>query len=80
MIKGQVLDIFLNDFLLVMGHSIDSWFHTPTFGASDTTPELLTLMIAGGAILSRSSHAQKFGYALQEKGIHRDPKHRCQLM
>lgn len=65
---GQVLDIFLNDFLLAMEHSTDSWFHNRTFNASETTPELLTLMIAGGAILSRSTHAQKFGYALQEKG------------
>uniref|UniRef100_A0A2D3VMF6 Xylanolytic transcriptional activator regulatory domain-containing protein n=1 Tax=Ramularia collo-cygni TaxID=112498 RepID=A0A2D3VMF6_9PEZI len=64
----RVLDIFMNDFLLVMEHSIDSWFHTPTFVANESAPELLTLMIAGGAILSRSSHAQKFGYALQEKG------------
>lgn len=55
-----------------MEHSIDSWFHIPTFSAKDTSPELLTLMIAGGAILSRSSHAQKFGYALQEKGSHLD--------
>lgn len=56
-----------------MEHSIDGWFHIPTFAASETSPELLTMMIAGGATLSRSSHAQKFGYALQEKGMFSHP-------
>lgn len=63
----RVLDIFLNDYLLTMEHSIDSWIHIPTFRPSETIPELLTLMIAAGAILGRSGHAQKFGYALQDK-------------
>lgn len=63
----RVLDVFLNDFLLTMEHSIDSWIHIPTLRPSDLIPELLTLMIAAGAILGRSSHAQKFGYALQDK-------------
>ncbi|USW57029.1 hypothetical protein Slin15195_G103480 [Septoria linicola] len=63
----RVLDVFLNDFLLTMEHSIDSWIHIPTFKPSETIPECLTLMIAAGAILGRSSHAQRFGYALQDK-------------
>ncbi|GIZ41490.1 hypothetical protein CKM354_000479300 [Cercospora kikuchii] len=63
----RVLDVFLNDFLLVMEHSIDSWIHLPTFKPSESIPECLTLMIASGAILGRSSHAQRFGYALYEK-------------
>lgn len=63
-----VLDLFLNDFLLNMEHSIDSWIHIPTFRTSDLLPELLTLMVAQGAVLSRTSHAQLFGYSLQEKG------------
>ena len=50
-----------------MEHSIDSWIHLPTFKPSDSIPECLTLMIASGAILGRSSHAQRFGYALYEK-------------
>ena len=63
----RVLDVFLNDFLLTMEHSIGSWIHIPTFKPSETIPESLTLMIAAGAILGRSSHAQRFGYALQDK-------------
>lgn len=63
----RVLDVFLNDFLLTMEHSIGSWIHIPTFRPSETIPESLTLMIAAGAILGRSSHAQRFGYALQDK-------------
>ncbi|KXT01826.1 hypothetical protein AC578_1994 [Pseudocercospora eumusae] len=65
--SARVLDVFLNDYLLTMEHSIDSWIHIPTCRPSETIPELLTLMIAAGAILGRSSHAQKFGYALQDK-------------
>lgn len=50
-----------------MEHSIGSWIHIPSFKPSETIPESLTLMIAAGAILGRSSHAQRFGYALQDK-------------
>ncbi|EME78796.1 uncharacterized protein MYCFIDRAFT_43577, partial [Pseudocercospora fijiensis CIRAD86] len=63
----RVLDVFLNDYLLTMEHSIDGWIHIPSCRPSETIPEFLTLMIAAGAILGRSSHAQKFGYALQDK-------------
>ncbi|KAF2162585.1 hypothetical protein M409DRAFT_69144 [Zasmidium cellare ATCC 36951] len=64
----NVLDFFLHECLVTMEHSIDSWMHIPTFRSSDAIPELLTSMIAQGAVLSRTSHAQLFGYALQEKG------------
>ncbi|CAK4034861.1 Early growth response 1 [Lecanosticta acicola] len=63
----KVLDIFLNDHLLNMEHSIDSWFHVPTFRPAEVIPELLTLMVAHGAVLSKSSHAQRLGYALHDK-------------
>lgn len=63
----RVLNIFLNDFFLNVEHSIDSWIHIPTFRPSETMPELLTLMTAHGAILSKSSHAQRLGYALHDK-------------
>lgn len=65
---AQVLDAFLNNFLSTMEHAIDSWIHIPTFHPSEVLPELLTFMVAQGAVLSRTSHAQMFGYAIQEKG------------
>ncbi|KAK4494544.1 hypothetical protein PRZ48_013900 [Zasmidium cellare] len=63
----DVLDFFLHECLVTMEHSIDSWIHIPTFRSGDAIAELLTAMVAQGAVLSRTSHAQLFGYSLQEK-------------
>ncbi|KAK4539202.1 hypothetical protein LTR36_001160 [Oleoguttula mirabilis] len=61
-----VLDAMINDFLSWSESSIDHWIHTHSLSLPDCRPELLGLMIAGGAIRSPLPEVHKFGYALQE--------------
>jgi hypothetical protein len=49
----EVLNELLENFIALAGQSIDSWIHLPSLDFNTIQPELLTMLVASGAIMSR---------------------------
>ncbi|KAI5785165.1 C2H2 type zinc finger domain protein [Pyronema domesticum] len=64
--SAEMLDTLMNLFFQQQAESTDSWLHPGSFSPSNASPELLTAIVAGGAILTPYPAVQKLGYALQE--------------
>ena len=64
--QADVLDTYLNRFLQSPTSQQDSWFHIPTLRPNNLRPELISVMVAAGAVLSPSPKVQRFGYAVEE--------------
>ena len=64
--QADVLDTYLNRFFQSPGSQQDSWLHMPTLRPNSLRPELISIMVAAGAVLSPSAKVQRFGYAVEE--------------
>ncbi|OCL05228.1 hypothetical protein AOQ84DRAFT_345070 [Glonium stellatum] len=63
----ELLDILLQYYLTSPYSKVNSWLHIPTFcPTARRRPELLTILIAAGAVLTPDKSLRKLGLALQE--------------
>jgi hypothetical protein len=61
-----LLDALMHSFFRSEVHRTNSWIHLPTISLHNSRPELISIIIAAGAILETSPAIRKFGYAIQE--------------
>ncbi|KAK5132326.1 hypothetical protein LTR08_009161 [Meristemomyces frigidus] len=61
-----MLSSLVNDFLLASEGNASDFIHVASFRPSKSKPELISAIIASGAVVSPLSGIQRFGYALQE--------------
>lgn len=64
--SAELLDSLMQQYLHVHMNFPDSWIHIPTFSPSTTKPELLTMLIACGAVNQSVPAIRKLGFALDE--------------
>lgn len=62
----ELLDILLQYYLTSPDSNAQSWLHVATLRPDVVRPELLTALIAAGAVLTPDASLRKLGYALQE--------------
>jgi hypothetical protein len=61
-----LLDNLMNLYFHNQREQPDAWIHPGTFYPATASPELLTMIVAAGAVLTPVRAVRKWGYALQE--------------
>ena len=64
--SAEMLDNLMNLYFHYQRESPDAWIHPATFNPSTACPELLTIVVAAGAVLTPVPAIRKLGYSLQE--------------
>jgi hypothetical protein len=62
----DLLDTFINLVFTKQRQGLEVWIHPATFEPSSARPNLLTALVAAGAVLTPVPTVRKLGYALQE--------------
>ncbi|KAK5000649.1 hypothetical protein LTR66_000561, partial [Elasticomyces elasticus] len=62
----ELLNILLQYYLTSTSCNAQSWLHMSTLSLDSMRPELLTVLIAAGAVMTPDTSIRKLGYALQE--------------
>ncbi|KAJ5380061.1 uncharacterized protein N7496_002489 [Penicillium cataractarum] len=62
----EILNELLENFIESAGRSIDSWTHLASLDFHTIQPELLTMLVASGAIMSSKRDIQNLGYVMEE--------------
>jgi hypothetical protein len=76
----EVLDDLLKGFIASVEQAIDSSIHFSSLNMRTVQPELLTMLVASGAIMSSQTDMQSLGYAMEEAcrlAILRKVRHGC---
>jgi len=64
--SADLLDSLMQNFFRSEVYRTDSWIHLPTFRPQNQRPELNSIIVAAGAVLSTVPTVRKLGFALQE--------------
>ncbi|KAI5849170.1 hypothetical protein BZA05DRAFT_84516 [Tricharina praecox] len=64
--SAEMLDNLMNLYFHYQRESSGAWIHPATFNPSTASPELLTIIVAAGAVLTPVPAIRKLGYSLQE--------------
>lgn len=62
----EVLDDLVRGFMASFNEAIDSMIHFPSLNMRAIQPELLTMLVASGAIVSTQTDMHSLGYAMEE--------------
>jgi len=63
---AEMFDNLMNRYFHYQRESHDAWIHPASFNPSAASPELLTIIVAAGAVLTPVPAIRKLGYSLQE--------------
>lgn len=64
--SAELLDSLMQHYLHLHMNHTDTWIHLPTFSPNTTKPDLLTMVIACGAVSQSVPAIRKLGFALDE--------------